>query len=75
MKVGTLLLIMADVINLLKVKGLITITGDFGDFGNIQNDLALSGAVEVILKEHGVNTPDKVDQILQILPLVAGMIK
>lgn len=75
MKAATLLLIFADVVTLLKNKGLITDTDDFGDFSNLTNDLELVKELETILSKYGVVVPNRVDKILALIPLVADLIK
>jgi len=75
MKAGTLLLVAADVINLLKGRNLITPAGDFGDFSNIQSDLELIKAIESILTQHGVDIPGRVDKVLALIPLIADLVK
>lgn len=74
MKAGTLLLVFAEVIQLLKSKSFIDLNGDFSNFDNIQSDVELGRGVEVILKNHGVMVPGRVDAILNILPLIIGII-
>ena len=77
MKPGTLLLVIAEVIGLLKTSAYITADGDFdaAKFNDISSDLALVAGVEGILKKYGVAIPPKVDQIFQIVPLFAGLLK
>lgn len=75
MKAGTLLFVAADVINLLKSKNLITSDGEFGDFSNISADIDLVKNIESILNTHGVVTPNRVDKILTLIPLVADLVK
>ena len=75
MQAGTLLLIIAEVIQLLQAQGFIATDGTFDDqkFNDVASDLALVGGVEAILKKHGVAVPGKVDEILQLLPLIARL--
>lgn len=77
MQAGTLLLIVADVIGVLKSQGFIAADGSFDEnkFNDIPTDLTLAGGIESILKQHGVAVPDKIDKILQIVPLVAAILK
>ena len=74
---GTFLLMFAEVINVLKADAYIKADGTFDDlkFNDIGSDLKLVGDVEVILKKYGVVVPPKVDQVLQILPLLASLFK
>lgn len=75
MKAGILLMVVADTINLLKGKGLITLDGEFGDFSNIAGDLEVVKGIEAILVQHGVDVPARVDKILALIPLVADLVK
>lgn len=75
MKAGLLLLIAADVIDILEQKGFILPDGDFGDFSNVTNDLAVVTAVEAALKSRGITAPEKLDAVLNILPLVWALVK
>lgn len=77
MKAGTLLLILADIIEALKTAGYITPTGDFDDtkVNDLSSDLALVGVIETILKARNVAIPSKIDQVLQVIPLLAGLFK
>ena len=74
---GTFLLMFADVIGVLKADAYIKADGTFDDlkFNDIGSDLKLVGDIEVILKKYGVVVPPKVDQVLQILPLLASLFK
>lgn len=77
MQAGTLLLIVADIIGVLKTQGFIAADGSFDEnkFNDIPTDLALAAGIEAILKQHGVAVPDKVDKVLQLVPLLAGLFK
>lgn len=75
MKAGLLLIIAAEVIDLLKNRGFISPDGEFSDFKNIPNDLSLVSGIENILKTHGVLIPGRVDAIINILPLIVSFIR
>ncbi len=76
MNAATLLRIIRDVIALLDTSGFLTTTGfDDVKFANIQADATLAAGIEDILKAHGVHTPDNVDRIIRLLPVLAGFIK
>lgn len=75
MNAGTLLLVVADVITMLKDKGLIGTDGTFGNWTDLNTDLELVSAVEVILKKYGVATPDKLDKLIQLIPLIVELIR
>ena len=74
---GTFLLMFAEVINVLKADAYIKADGTFDDlkFNDIGADMKLVGDVEAILKKYGVAIPPKVDQVLQIVPLLAGLFR
>lgn len=76
MKAHTLLLIINDVIALLRSRGILTATGfDQTKVDSIAEDAELAQAIAAVLEQHGVNVPDRVEQVLAILPLIAGFIK
>lgn len=75
MKAGTLLLLISEMIILLQKKGLITATGDFGDFSNITSDMDLVKGIEELLTQHGVTIPNRVDKVLTLIPLVVDLVK
>lgn len=72
MKVGTLLLIFSDVIQLLKNIGVIN---SFDEFiaTTAEQDMMIAARVELILKAHGVTVPEKVDQVIALVPLVLSL--
>lgn len=75
--VGTALLILADVIELMANVGILRGDGSFDhtQLDELQEDLAFAKDVEVILKRYGLDVPERVDQIIQLLPIVAGIIR
>jgi len=77
MKAGTLLQILAEIIAVLKTDGYIDAAGDFNEakFNDIPSDLKLAGDIEAILKKYGVAIPAKIDQLFQVVPLVAGLFR
>ena len=72
MNIGTALKILADVIKLLTGMGIIKIDGTFKT-PNAAEDGMIAARVVEILKNYGVDTPDQVDKILQILPLALSL--
>lgn len=70
MKAGTLLLIVAGVIEVLVAHNLINADGSFGDFSNLEADVQLANDVEDLLIKHGLDVPEKVTSIIQMLPIV-----
>ena len=76
MKAHTLLIIVSDVIEMLKSKGILTANGfDQTKVDSIAEDVEVGQAVVIILEKHGANVPDKVERVLAIIPLVAGIIR
>lgn len=75
MNAGTLLKLIADVIDLLEAKGVITPSGDFDQakLDTVQEDLDFAAAVEDLLKAYGLNVPTRVDSIIKILPLLFNL--
>lgn len=77
MKAGILLLIVKDVIALLQTSGIITATGEFDEtkLDTLQEDAAFAAAVTAILETRGVDVPDKLEKVIQLLPLLAGLVR
>lgn len=74
MKVGTLLLILHDVIEGLVSEGLLLKDGTF--LGpNLGQDLQIVTMVENAAKAHGVVIQSEVDKIIQVLPLVMSLVR
>lgn len=76
MNVGTALFVVRDVVALLVNKGVLHPDGTFDQalLNSVTIDLSLASGVEAVLKFHGVHTPDKVDKIIQLLPLLSSLI-
>lgn len=72
MKIGIALVIFADIIKMLKGANIIDEYGDFRT-PTANEDAVLVTRVARILEDHGVDVPDQVDKILQILPLVLSL--
>lgn len=77
MEIGTALKILRDVVNEMEVEGILKADGTFDQtkLDTIQEDVAFAAGVEKILEEHGLNIPAKVDKIIQIIPLIWGIIQ
>ena len=77
MKAGVLLLIIKDVIALMQTSGIITTTGDFDEtkLDTLQEDAAFAAAVSAILETRGVDIPDRLEKVIQLLPLLAGLVR
>ena len=76
MNAGQLLLIVRDLIALLVAKGVLKPDGTFDQtkLDSLQEDLAFSAAVEKVLVAHGLAIPEKVQQVIDLLPLVAALV-
>jgi len=74
MNAGTLLEIVADTVNMLKTHGVIDPQGNFVE-PTLDKVPELAAALEAILKSHGVQTPDKLDKMIQLVPLVLAIAK
>lgn len=68
--------IICDVFLLLRSSGILTAT-EFDDtkLDTLQEDAAFAASVEAILKKWGVHTPDQIDRVIQLLPILAGFIR
>lgn len=76
MNAGQLLLIARDLITLLVNVGILRVDGTFDQtkLDTLQEDLAFAAAVEAMLAARGLSLPDRVEKIIAILPLVAGLV-
>jgi len=72
MNIGTALLILADVIKLLKGMMIIDDTGKFRA-PTAAEDSIIASRVVAILENYGVDTPDQVEKILTILPVILSL--
>ena len=77
MNAGQLMILFADIIALLKARGILLPTGAFDQtkLDTVQEDAELAAAIAALLEQHGVNVPDRVEKIIAILPLFAGLIR
>ncbi len=77
MNAGTGLFLVADFVELLKVKGLLLPDGSFDSsrLDTIQEDLEFAVSVEALLKAYGLVVPEKIDQIIAFLPIIASFIR
>lgn len=73
MKVGTLLLILRDVVEGLEKMNLLLPDGSFTS-PSIQQDLQIVTLVESSAKAHGIVVQSEVDKIIQTLPFVMAFI-
>lgn len=74
MKVGTLFFVLRDVVNKLESMGLLTVDGDLVT-PSPEQDVMIAAFVESSLKGHGVDVPERVDKIVQLLPVVFALVK
>jgi hypothetical protein len=77
MKNGNMLRAGRDIIDLLDKGGYITPDGDFNDqkFNDLQADATFASGVEAVLVKYGVAIPSKVQAVVQLLPVLAAIIK
>lgn len=77
MNAGQLLSLVKDVVALLESSAVLLPSGEFDatKLDTIAEDVAFAQAVEGVLKKHGLAVSDRVDKVLQILPLLAAIIK
>jgi len=77
MNAGQLLQVVRDVVTLLESQGILLPDGSFDKtkLDTIEEDIAFAIALEGVLKVHGLVVPEKIDKIIQILPLLAAIIK
>jgi hypothetical protein len=76
MNLGEGLLLARDVITLLEHNGILLLDGTFDQtkLDSIQEDVEFAASVEGVLKIHGLDVPAKVDRVIALLPLVAGLV-
>jgi hypothetical protein len=76
MNAGTLLLVARDLVSLLVAARLLNADGTFDHarLASIPEDLILVRQIEGVLKDHGLDVPQKVDQIIGLLPLLAAFV-
>lgn len=77
MNAGTLLLVVKDLTAIFVNKGILRTDGSFDQqkLDTIQEDLDLAASIEALLKFYGVAVPDKVDRIIQMVPLIVGLVQ
>jgi hypothetical protein len=77
MNAGLPLIIAADLSDVLQTKGILLPDGAFDQtkLDTISEDLDLVAAIEAVLKRHGLVLPAGIDEILQLLPVIAAMFR
>ena len=77
MKPAQPLEIASDVIQLLVTRGFITADHDFDStkIDSVQEDAQMAADIEAIFIKHGVSVPTKMNSIIQMLPLLAMLIR
>lgn len=77
MKVGTLLLVLHDVIEDLVAVGVLDSNGNLyaTALDSLQEGLQLAVMVEKRLKQRGITVQENVDKVINALPLVLALIK
>jgi hypothetical protein len=76
MNAGQLLMVAQGVIGLLETEGILRPDGTFDSekLDTAQEDIAFGAKVEAVLKHYGLDVPEKVDKIIALLPIIAGLI-
>lgn len=74
MKAAQLMAILAALLAIPAAVGIVDANGDFLTPTPTQ-DAEIAAAVEGILKAHGVTVPEKVDQVVGMLPFLLGLLK
>lgn len=76
MNAGQLLFIVRDIIALLVSGAILKPDGTFDSakLATLQQDLAFAEQIEHVLAVNGLHVPDRLEKILQILPLVAALV-
>lgn len=77
MNAGQLLLLIADVIGLLEAKGILLPDGRFDatKLDTVQEDVAFAASIETVLEKYGLNVPELVSALIQLLPLIAPLVR
>lgn len=77
MNAGQLLLLIADVIGLLEAKGILLPDGRFDamKLDTVQEDVAFAASIETVLEKYGLNVPERVSALIQLLPLIAPLVR
>lgn len=75
MKAGVLLFVLSSAKEYMVAKGHLLTDGTIVNMDNLQDDLGLVAVIETSLKEHGVNTPDKIDKVIKALPLIFSFVQ
>ena len=73
MNAGQFLILFAQIVTILQKEGLLDAKGNFID--DFAAEARAVAAIERQLTADGVVIPDRVDKIIQILPLVLAMVK
>jgi len=73
MKVGMAVCIAADIINLLKGMGIINVTSYDFRAPTAAEDPVIAQRVEAILKNYGIDVPEKVDTVIAMIPMVLNL--
>lgn len=74
---GTPLQIIRDITNLLESRGILLPDGNFeqSKLSTIEQSMTFAIGVENALKQHGLTVPPKIDKVIAILPLLAGILQ
>jgi hypothetical protein len=77
MKPGLTLIIAKRIILLLEQQSILLPDGSFDDtkLDTIEEDVTFAAGIEQILKDAGLDVPDRVDKIVKALPLLLSIIR
>jgi hypothetical protein len=72
MEAGIALFVVRDAVDFLETKNLLKIDGKFGTF-TPQEDAELALVIQNSLEAHGYDVPDKIENVIKMLPLVLAL--
>lgn len=77
MNAGQLLQVVKDLVVLLEAQGILLPDGTFDQtkVDTIEENIDFAILVQKLLETHGVVLPDRVNKIIQIIPLLVGIIR
>ena len=73
LNLGQVLVLEAKIVLILQKEGVIDAQGNFVD--DLQAELRAFAAIESELKSVGLVVPERVDKIVQMLPLILALVK
>lgn len=73
LNIGQVLVLQSQIIQALVANGVIDAQGNFVD--DLQAEIKALTDIETLLKSNGLVIPDKVDKIIQLLPLILTLVR